>query len=249
MEYLLAAIFLPLFPFSVLVNVLLASIRNPWLRILLMMVWPVTGVNLILLLGATPPQWILYWAAATAVLYAFRSLDLRDLNQWSSFIATSAWSLLWLLFLPSAGLTMTWPLVIGLALPLVFLPWLSSIIGGKFGGAYAGLVNGLAINLPRLTILLVLLVLAITATPLFPGFFVLLGMINRLLPAVPLIAVAVLLVWLFWTWSGMRILQGFIVGKQKQTEVIDISRPLLAAAILPMIIFVIAGLVLSGEML
>jgi hypothetical protein len=249
MEYLLAAIFLPLFPFSIVVNALLAHIRNPWMRIFLMLTWPATGVYLVMVFGATPPEWILYWAAATAVLYAFRSLDLRDLNQWSSFIATSAWALLWLLFMPAAELTMTWLLVIGLALPLVFLPWLTNIIGGKFGGAYAGLVNGLAINLPRLAILLVMLVLAITATPLFPGFFILLGLINRLLPVVPLIAIGVLLVWLLWTWSGMRILQGFIVGQQKESEVMDISRPLLVAVLMPLMVYIIAGLALSGEML
>lgn len=249
MTYLLAAIFLPLFPFSIVINALLSSTRNPWLRTLLMVAWPATGIYLVMAFGATPPQWIMYWAAATAVLYAFRSLDLRDLNQWSSFIATSAWALLWLLFMPTSESAVIWPLVIGLALPLVFLPGLASLVGRRFGGAYAGLVNGLAINLPRLALLLVLLVLAITATPIFPGFFVLLGMINRLLPVVPLLAVGILLVWLLWTWSGMRILQGLIVGQQRHSDVVDISRVLLSAVLLSMLVFVFAGLLLSGEML
>ncbi|MGD2118571.1 MAG: hypothetical protein PVG66_09440 [Chromatiales bacterium] len=253
MEYLLAAVFLPIFPFSIVFNALFARIENYALRMLLLVTWPAAGIYLVSQLGGKPPQWIIYWAAFTALLYAFRSLVMRELNRWTAYIATSIWALLWLDFLPQSESSSPWVIALALAVPLVLMPWISGQIKKRFGGAYAGTVNSLAITVPRLSILLVFIILAAIATPVFPGFFALLGMVNNLLPVNPLVAVGILLVWLLWTWSGIRVIQGLIVGpgndSYSETGTDDINPALLVVVTLPLIAYVIVGLSLSGELL
>ena len=249
MEYLLAAIFLPLFPLSILFNVLFARTGSNWLRILLITVWPVTGVYIIVLLGENPPQWIVVWAALTALLYAFRSLVMRELNRWTAYMATSSWALLWLVFLPQSESSAQWLIATALVTPLIFMVWLTGRFEKRFGGVYTGLINGLAINTPRMATLLVFVVLAVIATPLFPGFFALLGMVNKLLPVIPLVAIGVLMVWFLWTWSGIRILQGLMVGPASEDCFTDIGFSALVSVMLILIAYVVAGLTLSGGLL
>ena len=249
MEYLLAGLFLPLFPLTAGFNALFTRIRDYRLRMLLMLAWPAAGVSLVMLLGGNPPGWLVYWAAFTALLYAFRSLVIRELGLWTAYMATSCWALLWLVFPQHTGGAIPWLMALTLLLPLVLIPWLTEWLKERFGGAYAGTVNGLAINLPRISSLLVFTLLAAIATPLFPGFFVLLGMVNSLLPVIPLVALGVLLVWLLWTWSGVRILQGFIVGPRRDQGENDINLAVLSLFLLSLLAYIVIGLSLSGEVL
>lgn len=246
---LLVAVFLPLFPLSMLFNGLFARVGNVGLRIALVIGWPAAGIALLTFLGNTPPQWVAYWSVATSLLYGFRTLALRDLALWLGHLATSIWALMWL---PAAlGNTGT-PLALTLfafSVPLALLIWLTGHLERIFGAAYAGLLGGLATGLPRLSVLSVLLVLAVVGTPLFPGFFALLGMVNALLPAMPAIALGVLVVWMLWAWSGMRILQGLIVGRPAKATHVDIG--LAHAGILGVtaVLFAMSGVWVSGSLI
>ena len=101
--YLLAGLFLPLFPLSMVFNLLYARVHNPITRSILLLAWPQIGIAIIYAFGLTDIEsgsnWILIWALLTSLLYALRALALRELGLWTSFIATSAWSLLWILLL------------------------------------------------------------------------------------------------------------------------------------------------------
>ena len=246
--YLLVAVFLPLFPLSMVFNRVFAQVHNTWLRIALLVGWPLTGVALLAVLGDSPPQWLVYWGVATALLYGFRALALRDLALWLAHLATSVWALMWL---PAAlGQTAgTLPAaLLAFAVPLALLAWLTGHLEKLFGAAYAGALGGLATGLPRLSWLLVLVVLAVIGTPLFPGFFALLGMVKELLPAMPVTAVGVLLVWMLWAWAGMRMLQGLIVGDPGGRANADIG--LAHTGILGMLLamFAAAGIWLTGSL-
>ena len=94
---LLVAIFLPLFPFSMLFNRLFARAEKTGLRIVLLIGWPAVGIALLSNAGETPPGWVVHWSLLTALLYGFRALALRDLTLWLSHVATSAWALMWMM--------------------------------------------------------------------------------------------------------------------------------------------------------
>lgn len=248
MTLLLVAVFLPLFPLSMLFNNLFGRLDNAWLRILLLIGWPSIGLMLLAVLGATPPPWFVYWSIATAGFYAFRALALRDLRLWLSHLATSAWALLWLpaVFSPDGASLL--PQLAVFSVPLLLLAWLSGRLETTFGGAYAGSLSGLATNVPHLAGLLVLVVLAVIGTPLFPGFFTLLGMLNELLPGMPLSALGLLLVWMLWAWAGMRILQGLIVGRPAEQSVADIGLAHTGVIGFALAMFVVGGIWLSGSL-
>jgi NADH:ubiquinone oxidoreductase subunit 4 (subunit M) len=249
--YLFAALFLPLFPFSMLFNQLFARLPRPWPRMGLLILWPQLGILALASQGERPPSWMAWWAVATAALYALRTLALRDLGLWTGYMATSAWVLLW----PtaafgnstagSAGLAYQ---ALGLSVPFVLLAWLAGRLESELGAAYAGLCGGLAQTLPRLSGLLVLGVLAAVATPLVPGFFTLLATTVHALPTSPGIALLILTVWLLWAWSGARIVPGLIAGP----VCVDLERDLGATAArllgLAFVVLVLAGISLSGEM-
>ncbi len=246
--WLLAALFLPLFPFSMVFNRLFARIDNTWLRIALLIGWPAAGLSILLATEATPPAWVAHWSVATALLYAFRALTLRDLPLWLGHIATSAWALLWLPIVFGDADTSLAPLLTAFSVPLVLLAWLTGHLEKTFGAAYAGALGGLAIDVPRLAGLLVVVVLAAIGTPLFPGFFALLGMVNDLLPAQPVTAVGVLLVWMLWAWAGMRILQRLVVGASDTRSRSDIGWLHAGALSATLVIFAVGGIWLSGSL-
>jgi NADH:ubiquinone oxidoreductase subunit 4 (subunit M) len=253
--YLVATLFLPLFPFSMLFNRLLARLGRPWLRIGLLLLWPQLGILVLASQGERPPTWLAWWAVGTAALYALRTLPLRDLGLWTGYMATSAWTLLW-----PAAVFGTWTpdgaalayQALGLSLPLVLLAWLAGRLEADLGAAYAGLCSGLAQTLPKLSGLLVLSVLAAVATPLVPGFFTLLATTVEALSKSPGIALLILTVWLLWAWSGARILREFIVGPVCADSGRNLGRDLgtTAAGLLGLTILVLllAGISLSGEM-
>jgi hypothetical protein len=66
--YLLAALFLPLFPLSMVFNQGLGRLRQPWLRALLLLLWPQIGVLIISQAEAQVPDWFVVWALLTAAL-------------------------------------------------------------------------------------------------------------------------------------------------------------------------------------
>jgi NADH:ubiquinone oxidoreductase subunit 4 (subunit M) len=231
---LLAGLFLPLFPLSMLFNLMYARIRNPVLRGILLLVWPQIGLTIIFGFGLTHfesgSNWILTWALLTSLLYALRAVALREVGLWTSFVGTSAWALLWILVLLGNGgndgngadsfqLAL---LSLGISVPLVLMALLGAVLEQRFGAAYLGLYGGLAQSIPRFTGVLVVVVLAIVATPVFPAFFAMLSMMIQSTPVTPFIAIGVGLVWLLWSWAGARLLQGLIVGP-KHNAVVDLS--------------------------
>ncbi len=248
MSLLPVALFLPLFPFSMLFNRLFARVENTGLRIGLMIGWPSIGLGLLAALGETPPEWIAYWSVATALLYAFRALALRDLALWLGHLATSVWALLWLpaVFADTGAVGVMTLAVFGL--PLVLLLWLTGQLERHFGAAYAGAPGGLATSLPRLSALLVLLMLAVIGTPLFPGFFALLGIVNGLLPAMPVGALGVLVLWMLWAWAGMRMLQGLIVGEPEGATRADLGLAHAGMIGATVALFAMSGFWLAGRL-
>ena len=95
LQLLLIGFFLPLFPLSIAVNVLLERMPHAWARALVLLIWPQVGVFLVAEHIGELPDWIKYWGLATAGLYAFRMLAMREVNRWLGFLATSSWALLW----------------------------------------------------------------------------------------------------------------------------------------------------------
>lgn len=249
MEYLLASLFLPLFPQSMIFNLLFSRLEKTAFQLVLLVVWPAAGIFLVSQIGDSPPHWLVYWAASTAFLYAFRSLVMRELNRWTAYIATSLWSLLWVLFLPELSDMSAWPVLFALEVPLVLLLLVSYLIKQRFGGVYAGAVHSLANTVPRLSLLLVVTILAVISTPLFPGFFALLGMLNKTLSVVPVIAAIVLITWFVWSWSGFRMIQGLIVGPGQVEQKADIETSVLAGLLLSLSIYVMLGFGIAGGLL
>lgn len=248
MSFLLVGVFLPLFPFSMLFNILFGRLDSAWMRIALLVAWPSTGVTLLSALGESPPQWLVYWSVATAAFYAFRALALRDFTLWLGHLATSTWALLWLpaVFIREGAWLL--PQAAAFSVPLLILAWLGGRLEKAFGGAYAGSPGGLAASVPRLAGLLVLVVLAAIGTPLFPGFFALLGMVGELLPGMPLSALGILLVWMLWAWSGMRILQGLIVGQPVEDSRADIGLVHTGVLGVALAMFAVGGIWFSGSL-
>lgn len=208
-----AALFLPLFPFSMLFNLLFARAGSVALRTLLLLAWPQIGLGLVFALDAPAPSWLLSLAVFTAVFYAWRALTLRELGQWTGFLATSLWSLLWLTATSGTPAWLAHLYALCMSAPLVMLALLGAGLERRFGAAYTGLYGGLAHTLPRFAGVLVVVVLASVATPLFPGFFAVLAIILDTLPAMPAAVGVLLVVWLLWTWAGARLLQGLVAGQ------------------------------------
>lgn len=231
MLYLVIGLFLPLFPFSMVFNVLYARSRLFMVRGLLLLLWPQFGLALLAAMPETSvPGWIAPLALATSALYAFRTIAVRELGQWSGYLATSLWALTWLFIAPDESITdVTHLHVLGMSLPLILLARLGAGLEQRFGAAYTGLYGGLAQSLPRFSAILVLVVLAVIATPLFPSFITLTLLVFREVAIAPWFAVTLLGVWFVWTWSGMRLIQGLVVGPAEPVsdtlDVRDISLP------------------------
>jgi hypothetical protein len=244
-----AAIFLPLFPFSLLFNQVMPRIPRAGLRILLLLAWPQIGIALLAAAQAPLPSWIAAWAVATAALYGFRALVVRDLGLWIPFMGTSIWALLWLPATLGPGSALLPLHALGASLPLVVLVLVGVGLEHRFGAAFAGVSRGLVQTYPRLAFIFVMSVLATVATPPAPAFFTLLSGISISTPTAPGIALAVATTWLFWAWAAARLIQGFIVGPAEARPQPDISRA--TSWLFGAVIAALAaqGLVLSGELL
>jgi hypothetical protein len=242
---LLAGIFLPLFPLSMLFNLLYARVPNPAMRGLLLLAWPQIGLAILFAVGVGVPTWLLAWGLLTSLLYALRALALRELGLWTSFVATSAWSLLWILYAHGATAIQLCEFTIGISIPLLLLATLGAGLERRFGAAYLGLYGGLAQTIPRFTGVLVVVVLAVVATPVFPTFFAMLALIIKSTPLTPLIAIGVGLVWLLWSWAGARLLQGLITGSG-HGAIADLSKRSMWLYILVLAALVFTGVYWSG---
>lgn len=240
LAYFLAGLFLPLFPLSMLFNMLHGRVRSPLMRSILLLIWPQAGLALISSYAMTVPAWLIAWSILTSLLYALRVLALREVGLWTSFVGTSAWALVWLLHDGNATLLQLEIYSLGVSVPLILMTSLTAGLERRFGAAYLGLYGGLAQSIPRFTAVLVVVVLAIVATPLFPTFFVMLSMILKSIPARPLEAVAVSVVWLLWSWAGAKLLQGLIAGP------VRLSAPDMTFATVWFYIGVLGGLMTAG---
>lgn len=240
---LIACLLLPLFPFSMPFNALLAWLKRPGLRFAVVLGVPQLGV---LALGYVPqplPGWLTAWTLASAAFYAIRLLSVRDLGMWAGFLATSALALVWHVAADGAAPLELHLVAFGLSLPPALLMLLAGTLTRRFGAAYAGLHGGLARCLPRWSWLLVLVVLAAIATPVFPGFFILLGLVFD---ARWSSAAVVLFIWLIWSWAGTRLLQGFVFDACREVEIRDLRPAAVAAYSGVLVLFILAGLIVMG---
>jgi len=213
--FLLVALFLPVFPLSIVFNALFAKVKPPMLRAGLLLGWPFVGVVLFRALEPAVPQWLVPMALFTAVFYAFRLLAMREVGIWSGFLATSVWACFWLPLLYGDQDVLLY--VFWFGIPLAVLALLVGGLEKRYGAAYTDLYGGLAQTIPRYSGVFVVTVLAVIATPVFPTF---LGMLNIVVASQPVVAMTLVGLWVLWSWSGMRLIQGMIVGDPSD-EVID----------------------------
>lgn len=270
--YLLAALFLPLFPLSMVFNRVLASLRPAFLKAAVLVLWPQVGVWL-LALGAgdghalaAPPQWLMIWALCSSLLYAWRAIAINEAGLWTGFLASSCWALLWLAGsgLGSAlysgadsgegtgvvGLSL---MALGFSLPLALLALLTGGIERRFGAAHIRANPGLANTAPRYAGLWVLTLLAALATPVFPGFFIMIAIMTTQADSGstlwPLMLAALALIWLLWSWSGARLLQGIVIGEGRQHAVEDMGIFRVRLAGMTLLGLAGAGIWMSGWLL
>jgi len=249
MIILLAGIFLPLFPMSMVFNAVLDNITQPWLRAILFITWPLCGLFVVFYSGVAIPGWVVTLALATSTLYALRMLTLREVNQWNGFLATSLWSLLWLAIMHDTPEMLLYGYALSMTVPLVLLVILSAGLEHRFGAAYTGLYGGLARTIPRFSGILVTVIVAAIATPLFPTFFIMFDMVVETIAVMPLAAIALLLIWLLWSWAGALLIQGLIVGRASKAKVADIDIPTIGLYSTVLLALAIAGIYMSRVIL
>lgn len=216
--FLAVAVFLPLFPLSLVFNALLARVRPPGWRAALIFAWPLAGVVAVSLLDPVVPGWVAAWALATAALYALRLVTVRELGTWAGFFATSAAALAWLA-VGQVSVRHLAGFVSSFALSAAALAFMALPVARRLGAAYAGLPAGLSAA-PRLGLALIILLLVAVGTPPAPAFFGLL----RLLQLQPLpVQVAVLAIWLLWAWASVRLIAGFLGGERGRASMEDLG--------------------------
>ncbi len=247
--WLIATLFLPLFPLGMVFNLLFQRVRVNWIRALLLLVWPLPGVWLLQHPAIEVPDWLMFWALFSALLYGFRVVVVRELGVWTGFLASSCWALAWVALAAGvAAQQLLWH-VLAFSLPLALLVLLCSEVERRYESAYAGIVCGLAQSQPRLAGVIVITLLAVIGSPLFPGFFAMLSSITHAANALPLAALGLVAVWLLWSWSGMRLMQAFLVGPGPVTSHADIAPMATTVYSLLLTILVVGGLYLMGMLL
>jgi len=247
--WLLAALFLPLFPLSMVFNSVYQRLSMPLIRFVLIIAWPFPGIWILHEGNTQAPDWLIYWALATALLYAFRAISVKEVTMWSGYLATSAWAMGWILFIVDDGVNELSFHVLSFALPLAVMSLLLGELIHRYESAYAGIVSGVAVAQPRLSGLIIMAMMAAIASPLFPGFFSMLQIITTLVITYPLVTTGLLLVWLIWSWSGIRLLQELLVGPALPVKYRDISRARAVSYGSLIVLLLLSGLYLSGVLL
>lgn len=243
LSLLLVAVFLPVFPLSIVFNALFSRLRNPLARALLLLGWPMPGIFLYQWLAPQVPQWVVPLVLLSAALYAFRLLAMREVGTWTGYLATSIWACLWLPLLQGDSNTAWYSIWFGVPLGVLAL-----LVGGlerRYGAAYTDLYGGLAQTIPRFSGVFVVTVLAVVATPLFPAF---LGMLHIVVAAQPGVAITLVLLWAFWSWAGMRLLQGMIVGDPSEEAIEELSLPITWGFAALMLLLTLAGFAMTGDL-
>lgn len=239
----LIALFLPLFPLSVVPNLIYARLHAPLARAALLLLWPQIGVSLLYVVQPQIPGFVPIWALLSAGLYAVRLLTMRDLGSWAGLFASSALALTWALVARGADETTLRLFVFWFSLPPALIALLTRPLIQRFGAAYAGLFAGLAERQPRLGIVLTAVVLSTVATPPFPSFFALLNLLHGLDSA---LALGVLGVWLIWGWAATRLFQGLVAGHGHTIVAADFTHASLLTYSAVLAVFAAAGLWVSG---
>jgi len=246
---LLAVIFLPVFPLSMVFNAVLDKTPHCWMKVIVIIVWPLVGLYIVLNNQFELPDWLIPLALFTSVLYALRMLSLREVNQWTGFLATSTWTLLWLVVEQNSVSTQLYGYAISMTIPLAILIILSKGLEDRFGAAYTELYGGLARTVPRFAGILVVAAVAAVATPLFPTFFFMFDLVVKTVPFNLYATAALLLTWLLWSWAGARLIQGLIVGRASKVKIVDME--MYSVFLYGMVIFALMfyGLHLGGVIL
>lgn len=249
LSWIIAGLFLPLFPMGMVFNTVFQRIRTGWMRATLLLIWPLPGVWLLHDAAPVIPDWLPYWALFSAVLYGFRAVVVSDIGVWTGYLATSSWALSWIALVTGGDTDLPVLQVLAFSLPLALLVLLTTELERRYESAYAGIINGVAQAQPKLSVMLVLTTLAAIGSPLFPGFFTMLNSITYAVTVLPLAAVGLMLVWLLWSWSGIRLLQELLVGPAPESRHEDISRWMSILYGLILLVLVSGSLYLSGELL
>ncbi len=239
----IAALFLPLFPLSMVQNLILSRIRAPFARGALVLLWPQIGVTILQTQQPEIPAFIETWALLSAAFYAVRLLTVRDLAIWAGLFASSAVALTWGLVMQGVDETTLRLFALWFSLPAALLILLTEPISKRLGAAYAGLFAGLVERQPRLALVLTAVMLCAVATPPFPGFFALLNLMLGLdSPGV----FGVLGIWLVWSWAAIRLVQGFVTGDGREISAADLGRGGALVYYAVLAVFVVAGLQFTG---
>jgi len=249
MIILFAGVFLPLFPMSMIFNAVLDNIKQPWLKVVLFIAWPLCGLFIVSFSGVAIPDWVIALALFTSILYALRMLSLREVNQWNGFLATSLWSLLWLAAITDTPEMLLYGYALSMTVPLVLLVMLSAGLEKRFGAAYTGLYGGLARTIPRFSGVLVTVIVAAIATPLFPTFFIMFDLVVETVSIMPMAAMALLLIWLLWSWAGTRVIQGLIVGRASNVKIADFGIPIIGFYSIVLLGLAVAGIYMARVIL
>ena len=238
--FLLAAVFLPLYPLSMPIAWLLQRVDDdpgparqlamPGAKAALMLAWPLIGAGLLAAAlalsdndGARLLPVFAVWGGATSILYAFRLLSARDAHIWISQLFISALALVWVgaahgvpALLPAIGLTVS-------LMPLLFL---FRELGRRFGIARSGLYPGLGMRLPLFSALFTVAVLMAVAVPPAPSFFAVAHLaVGGVAAREALTLIPVGLSWLLWTWAGVNLLSGIVFGRPREDLVYhDVGR-------------------------
>ena len=246
---LVAGIFLSLFPLSMLFNLVFDKVIASWIRVIILLCWPLIGIFILNQVNPVIPDWILPLSLFTSFLYALRLLTLREVNQWSGFLATSLWSLLWIPVELGASSEMLYIYALAITVPLALLVLLSSELEKRYGAAFTDLYGGLARTMPRFSGILVIVIIAAIATPIFPTFFIVLEMIIKTVSVTPYAAFSLLIIWLLWSWAGARIIQGLIVGRKSRTKIADLDSFMMSFYSLVLVLLAASGIYISGVIL
>lgn len=247
LSMLAAALLLPgMFPLSMAAGALQRLPRAPAARTLALLALPALGV--LLLVRSTPPHAgqgaLQVLALATAVLYAWRLLGVRELFVWARLQAASAGALVWLAWLHGLSGLGLCALAAAVLLPAVLLTALAGAMQRRVGAAHAGLRGSIGGAYPRLGAAIAVCLLAVLALPPFPGFAALLGLLRRLDAGAALV---VLLVWLLWSWAGAMLWQGTSFGPAwPAARTRDLARAQGLGLACAAGVFVLGGLLWSG---